>query len=61
VSQKKALLIPPLDGKGWLRAIESMTMTDSLLRRQLLAKTLEFKPPTWCAYFQNVEEFLDTL
>jgi glycosyltransferase involved in cell wall biosynthesis len=61
VSQKKALLISPLDGKGWLKAIESMTRADSLLRGQLLAKALEFKPPTWCAYFQNVEKFLDTL
>jgi glycosyltransferase involved in cell wall biosynthesis len=61
VSQKKALLISPLDGMGWLKAIESMAMADSLLRRQLLTKTLEFKPPTWRAYFQNVEEFLDTL
>jgi glycosyltransferase involved in cell wall biosynthesis len=61
VSQKRALLISLLDGRGWLKAIESLTPADSLLRAQLLAKMLEFKPPTWQAYFQNVEAFLGTL
>jgi len=61
VSQKKALLISPLDGTGWLKAIEALTPTDSSLRAQLLAKVLEFRPPTWRAYFQNVEAFLGTL
>ena len=61
VSQKKALLISPLDGTGWLKAIESLTAADSLLRAQLSAKTLEFKPLTWQAYFRNVEGFLGTL
>ena len=61
VSQGKALLIPPLDGLSWLRAIELLTPEDSVLRTQLQARTLEFKPPTWGSYFQNVEAFLGNL
>jgi glycosyltransferase involved in cell wall biosynthesis len=61
VSRNKALLMSPLDRKGWLKAIEWLTPADSLLRAQLPAKALEFEPPTWRTYFQNVEEFLSTL
>jgi glycosyltransferase involved in cell wall biosynthesis len=58
VSQKKALLISPLDGKSWLKAIESLAMAESCLRAQLLEKTFQFSPPTWRGYFENIEEFL---
>jgi glycosyltransferase involved in cell wall biosynthesis len=58
VSQNKALLIPPLDGTGWLKAIESLRLTDSPLRSQLLEMSLEFKEPRWHTYFHNVEAFL---
>jgi glycosyltransferase involved in cell wall biosynthesis len=61
VSQDKALLISPLDGLSWLQAIESLTAATSSLRDRLSAKTLEFKPPIWRSYFENVEAFLKTL
>jgi glycosyltransferase involved in cell wall biosynthesis len=35
VSQDKALAIPPLDGMGWLAAIEALSLPDSPLRAKL--------------------------
>jgi glycosyltransferase involved in cell wall biosynthesis len=61
VSQEKALLISPLDGSTWLKAIESLTLANSPLRDKLFAKAREFRQPTWCSYFQNIENFLDTV
>jgi glycosyltransferase involved in cell wall biosynthesis len=61
VGQDKALLISPLDGLSWLQAIESLTPPASPLRDRMSAKTLEFKPPIWRSYFENVEAFRDTL
>jgi glycosyltransferase involved in cell wall biosynthesis len=61
VTQEKALLLSPLDGLGWLRAVESLAARDSLLTVELSAKTRAFRPPTWSVYFRNIEAFLSGL
>jgi glycosyltransferase involved in cell wall biosynthesis len=61
VSQHKALLRSPLDGLGWLEAIESMMEPASSLRAEYAYRASEFKAPTWDSYFRNVLGFLGTL
>jgi glycosyltransferase involved in cell wall biosynthesis len=61
VSQDKALLLSPLDGLGWLQAIESMIDPTSQLRAEYAYRASEFKAPTWDSYFRNVLGFLGTL
>ena len=61
ISQDKALLRSPIDGRGWLEAIESMIKADSALREKYAQKARKFRPPTWDSYFNNVQNFLATL
>jgi glycosyltransferase involved in cell wall biosynthesis len=61
ISQDKALLRSPIDGRGWLEAIESMMKAGSALREEYEAKAREFRAPTWDTYFRNVQDFLATL
>ena len=61
ISQNKALLRSPIDGRGWLEAIESMMKTGSALREKYAKKAREFRAPTWDRYFSNVQDFLATL
>ena len=61
ISQDKALLRSPIDGRGWLEAIESMTGAGSVLREKYAAKARDFRAPTWDSYFRNVQDFLATL
>ena len=61
ISQNKALLKSPIDGRGWLEAVESMMKPDSALRGKYAEKAHKFKAPTWGTYFRNVQDFLATL
>lgn len=61
ISQGKALLRAPLDGQGWLEAIEMMAGADSIFRETWARKAREFRAPTWDNYFDNVHNFLVTL
>jgi glycosyltransferase involved in cell wall biosynthesis len=61
ISQGKALLRAPLDGKGWLDAIELMLAEGSELRGTCVQQAREFKAPRWNTYFDNVQNFLSTL
>ena len=61
ISQDKALLRSPIDGRGWLEAIESMMTVGSALRAECARKAREFKAPTWDHYFNNVQDFLATV
>lgn len=58
VSQNMAMFLSPLDGKGWLEAIEKLKSKDSALHRELLAKVSGFIAPTWENYFSKIEEFI---
>ena len=55
ISQNRALLKSPIDGRGWLEA------PDSALREKYAEKAHKFKAPTWDNYFRNVQNFLATL
>jgi hypothetical protein len=61
ISQDKALLRSPIDGRGWLEAIESMMKAGSALREKYAGEAREFRAPTWDSYFSNVQDFLATL
>jgi glycosyltransferase involved in cell wall biosynthesis len=61
ISQDKALLRSPIDGRGWLEAIESIMTVGSALRAECARKAREFKAPTWDHYFNNVQDFLATV
>jgi glycosyltransferase involved in cell wall biosynthesis len=61
ISQGKALLRSPLDGKGWLDAIELMLEEGSELRRKGVQQAHEFRAPRWNTYFDNVQNFLAAL
>ena len=60
ISQGNALLRSPIDGRGWLEAIEAM-MDGSVFREEWTRKAREFSAPTWDNYFNNVQNFLATL
>jgi len=61
VSQNKALFRSPIDGTGWLTAIDAMTDHGSALRDEYARKAREFRAPTWQGYFGNVMDFLSRL
>ncbi len=58
VSQGQALFRSPIDGTGWLSAVEAMILPDAALRTELVGKANHFKAPSWSAYFRNVDSFL---
>lgn len=50
----------PMDGLGWLGAIE--TLADSNAEAQAIRQRIaNYRPPTWPDYFVKVERFLGTL
>jgi glycosyltransferase involved in cell wall biosynthesis len=61
ISQGRAVLRSPIDGKGWLEAIEAMTKVGSELRGKGIQDARKFKAPAWTNYFNNVQNFLETL
>jgi len=56
-----ALLRDPLDGPGWLAAIESLATPDSPQRSELAGHLAEYTPPTWDQHFTAVEPVLAAL
>ena len=57
----RALLRDPLDGPGWLSAIEALSETDSPLRADLAAGLDGYAPPDWAGHFAAVGPILATL
>ena len=51
--------IDPLDGLGWLAAIEAYRQPQSRDRAAQLARIAAWRPPTWSAYFDIVMKLLD--
>ena len=50
----------PIDGLGWLAAVESLT-DDTEDARAARQRTLTYRPPTWPNYFAKIENFLSQL
>ena len=61
VSQNCARFISPIDGKGWLEAIEEMSAQTSAAQEQWRAKATSFQAPQWADYFGKIEAFLQSL
>lgn len=61
VSQGRAILIHPLDGLAWKRAIVELSSTDSPLTTQARDAAAAFRPPSWDRYFEGIRKFLDQL
>jgi glycosyltransferase involved in cell wall biosynthesis len=61
VGQECAHYLSPLDGVGWRQAIVALSDPSSALSCALRTKVRGFRPPTWSAYFDDVENFLVAL
>lgn len=61
VSQGRAILIHPLDGLGWKRAVEGLSSSDSPLATQARVAAAAFRPPSWGGYFASISRFLSEL
>lgn len=53
--------LSPIDGLGWMGAIESYAADDSPERAAQLQRLAGWTPPTWKAHFAKVDEWLDQL
>ncbi len=53
--------LDPLDGPGWMRALEDYAAPTGVLRAAQLARIHGFQPPTWAAHFAKVDPFLANL
>ena len=51
----------PLDGLGWMAAIEDYTQPDSPARAAQLRRMDGYRAPTWAEHFAHVDAWLDTL
>ena len=56
-----ALFRDPLDGPGWLAAIEALARPGSELRTELTGRLEGYVPPDWAAHFDAVGPTLDAL
>lgn len=56
-----AEFVHPLDGLGWMRAVEALARPDSALRRAMLARLDPVRPPTWEDHFARVDPLLAAL
>lgn len=50
--------LDPLDGLGWVRAIEEYALPDSMRRKAQLARMHGWQAPTWEAHFWQVQELM---
>jgi glycosyltransferase involved in cell wall biosynthesis len=53
--------LDPLDGPGWLRALEDYACSTGARRVQQLERMRGFQPPTWAAHFATVDPFIENL
>lgn len=51
----------PLDGPGWIGAIEALSKPASPLRQELAARLDGYQPPTWAAHFEAIGPTLAAL
>ncbi|QGP77583.1 glycosyltransferase family 4 protein [Sphingobium sp. CAP-1] len=51
--------LDPLDGLGWMRAIEAYSQSDSPERAAQLARIAMWRAPTWPAYFDIVTDLIE--
>ncbi|SCW54268.1 Glycosyl transferases group 1 [Sphingobium faniae] len=51
--------LDPLDGMGWMRAIRAYGREGSPERAAQMERVAAWSPPTWCDYFDIVEDMLE--
>jgi len=51
----------PLDGLGWMKAIEEFTVSDGAERQRQLKLMDHFNAPTWEKHFEILDEILNSL
>lgn len=61
VSQGRAVLIHPLDGLAWKRAIVELNSSESPMTTRARAAAALFRPPSWGGYFEGIGKFLGEL
>jgi len=61
IAERFALLRDPLDGPGWIDAIEALARPASPLRRDLARRLEGYLPPSWRAHFEAVGPTLAAL
>ena len=60
-AQGRAIFRHPLDGLGWMETILLLTDRESEVSRRAREDASRFVAPTWESYFDDVEEFLQSL
>ena len=50
--------VDPLDGLGWMRAVEALGTDGSMLRAELAGRLDGYEPPTWPQHFARVDPLL---
>ena len=50
--------LDPLDGLGWIRAIDDYVHTNGARRRAQLARMVGWQAPTWKAHFDQVHALM---
>ncbi|MFE1601417.1 glycosyltransferase family 4 protein [Methylobacterium sp. ID0610] len=61
IGERFAHFIHPLDGLGWMQAVEDLAAADSPLRRALAERLVGYRPPRWEDHFARVDPLLDRL
>ena len=61
IAERFALLRDPLDGPGWIDAIEALARPASPLRHDLARRLEGYLPPSWRAHFEAVGPTLAAL
>ncbi|MCJ2018636.1 MULTISPECIES: glycosyltransferase family 1 protein [unclassified Methylobacterium] len=61
IAEGFALFRDPLDGPGWIQAIESLATPASPLRSDLAGRLDGYRPPSWAAHFDAVGPTLAAL
>ena len=58
IVQGVADLIDPLDGPGWMAAIEDYALGASTRRAAQMQRLAGYRPPSWAAHFDTVRPFI---
>jgi glycosyltransferase involved in cell wall biosynthesis len=53
--------LSPVDGLGWMRAIEDHTSATSPMREAQVARMTGWRAPTWDAHFERVAQWMEQL
>ncbi|ACL60209.1 glycosyltransferase family 4 protein [Methylobacterium nodulans] len=61
IGEAFAAFLHPLDGLGWMRAVEDLAAPASAQRQTLAGRLDGYRPPTWAEHFARVDSMLDSL